>query len=67
MPPGVRTGGPVAKWKVLVGINYRPDGASDEVRAEPGDVVEDLPEKAAKWMEPQGVIVKPNAKPKDGD
>lgn len=45
----------MAKFKVLVGINY-PDGSGGEKRAEIGDVVEDLPEKAAKWMERDGII-----------
>jgi hypothetical protein len=45
----------VAKYKVLLGINY-PDGKGGELRAEPGDVVSDLPDKTAKWMERDGVI-----------
>jgi hypothetical protein len=45
----------VAKYRVLIGINY-PDGQGGESRAEPGAVVDDLPEKAAKWMLRDGII-----------
>lgn len=39
------------KYLVKVGLNYPPDR-----RAEAGDVVEDLPAKAIKWLRDQGVI-----------
>lgn len=45
------------RYRVLVGINYLPKGKGDiEKRAEPGDVVDDLPPGVVKvWLE-QGVI-----------
>ncbi|HZN76027.1 MAG TPA: hypothetical protein VFC00_30720 [Micromonosporaceae bacterium] len=45
------------RYRVLVGINYPPKGKGDtEKRAEPGDVVDDLPPGVVKvWLE-QGVI-----------
>jgi hypothetical protein len=48
---------PEAKqYKVLVGINYVPTGKKEEVRAEPDDIVKDLPAAAAKWMLEQNVV-----------
>ncbi len=41
----------MAKYRVLVGINYPPDK-----RAEPGDVVIDLPQKSVSWLVDQGYI-----------
>ena len=38
-------------YRVLVGLDYPPDR-----RAEPGDVVEDLPGKSIKWLTDQGLI-----------
>lgn len=38
-------------YKVLVGIDYPP-----EKRAEPGDVVDDIPEESARWLLKQGLI-----------
>lgn len=46
--------GSVAKFRVLVGINY-PVG-KQEKRAEVGDVVSDLPAKAVPGLLEQGVI-----------
>lgn len=45
------------QYDVLVGINYLPNGKGDaEKRAEPGEVVDDLPSGVVKvWLE-QGVI-----------
>jgi len=45
------------RYRVLVGVNYLPKGKGDkEKRAEPGDVVDDLPPGVVKvWLE-QGVI-----------
>lgn len=47
-------------YRVLVGLDYPPDR-----RAEPGDVVEDLPGKSIKWLTDQGLIepVKATSKP----
>jgi hypothetical protein len=47
------------KYKLLNGLNYRPDGVSEdepETRAEPGDVVSDLPAKSIGWLQAQGHI-----------
>ncbi|MBT9176900.1 MAG: hypothetical protein DDT20_01225 [Firmicutes bacterium] len=41
----------MAKYKVLVGINYPPDR-----RAEPGEIVDDLPVKSEAWLLEQGCI-----------
>lgn len=41
------------KYRVLVGINYTPAGTTQERRAEPGDIVADLPlppAGIAKWI-----------------
>lgn len=38
-------------YRVLVGLDYPPDR-----RAEPGDVVDDLPGKSIKWLTEQGLI-----------
>lgn len=38
-------------YRVLVGLDYPPDR-----RAEPGDVVDDLPGKSIKWLTDQGLI-----------
>jgi hypothetical protein len=42
--------------RVLVGINYPPHGKGDEVRAEVGDVIDDIPPKVAKLWTEQGII-----------
>lgn len=44
------------KYRVVVGINYRPDPKDPEKRAEPGDIVPDLAPKTAVWMLEQGII-----------
>lgn len=49
MPRARSTSGP---WKVLVGINYPPN----DTRAEPGDIVTDLPASDATWMLEQNII-----------
>jgi hypothetical protein len=41
----------LAKYKVLVGLDYPPDK-----RAEPGDVVDDLPRQSIPWLLEQGYI-----------
>lgn len=43
------TSGP---WRVLVGINYPPN----DRRAEPDDVIDDLPAVSAGWMLAEGII-----------
>lgn len=53
------------KYRVLVGLDYPP-----AKRAEPGDVVGDLPESSVKWLRKQGLIEPvgaPSPTPKDGD
>ena len=41
----------MAKYKVLVGVDYPPSK-----RAEAGDVVDDLPVDSVKWLKEQGLI-----------
>ena len=49
----------MAQYRVLVGLNYPPAR-----RAEPGDVVEDLPGKSVKWLTESGAIeLVPSATP----
>lgn len=43
------------KFKVLVGINY-PTKGGKEKRAEPGEVVSDIPAKSIGWLVEQGII-----------
>lgn len=53
------------KYRALVGLDYPPGK-----RAEPGDVVSDLPESSVKWLRKQGLIEPvgaPSPTPKDGD
>jgi hypothetical protein len=45
----------VAKQRVLVGLNY-PDGKGGEKRAEPGDIVDDLPERSVKGLQKNGYV-----------
>jgi hypothetical protein len=52
------------KYRVTVGLNY--PGKGGEKRAEPGDVVTDLPAKSLKWLVDQGVV-EAVAAPDDGD
>lgn len=50
----------MASYRVLIGIDYK------DTRAEPGDVVTDIPKNSASWMLDQGIIEKmPTAKKKD--
>jgi hypothetical protein len=45
-------------YRVLRGINYpNPDGMGEK-RAEPGDLVDDLPEQSVGWLLDDGVIEK---------
>lgn len=41
----------MAKYKILVGLNYPPDK-----RAEPGDIVDDIPKRSIPWLLEQGHI-----------
>jgi hypothetical protein len=49
MPRARATSGP---WKVLVGMNYPPN----DRRAEPGEIVNDLPSSDVPWMLEQNLI-----------
>lgn len=44
-------------YKVLAGLNYAGK------RAEPGDVVSDLPSKSVPWLTEQGLIIAADDKP----
>lgn len=46
----------MTSYKVLKGMNYRPNGKGQETRAEPGDVVSNLPKKSIEWLERVGAI-----------
>lgn len=48
-------------YKVLIGLDYPPDR-----RAEPGDVVDDLPTSSVKWLLDSGAIEKVDGKPGKG-
>ena len=41
----------MTKYRVLVGLNYSPNK-----RAEPGDIVNNLPQKSVSWLLEQGCI-----------
>lgn len=45
------------KYLILVGCNWRPDPKKPEVRAEPGDIVDNMPTKVAKALGP--AVVEP--------
>jgi hypothetical protein len=48
---------PTKKYRVMIGINYPSEvGAGPEVRAEIGDIVDDIPKGAIGWMLDQGII-----------
>lgn len=47
-----------AKYRVMVGMNYPPN----EIRAEAGDIVDDLPPKSIRSLREQGFIVQVDAK-----
>lgn len=42
------------RYEVLVGVNY--PTKQGEKRAEPGDVVDDLPAGSVQWLVAQGVV-----------
>jgi hypothetical protein len=43
-------------YRALVGMNYTPKGAKEEVRLEPGDTASDIPKSAIKWLVAQGYL-----------
>jgi len=45
----------MARYRVLNGLSY-PDGLGEELRAEIGDKVDDLPESSIPWLLEQGYI-----------
>jgi hypothetical protein len=49
------------KYRVLVGLNYPPN----DKRAEPGDVVDDLPPGSVGWLLDAGAIEPVGKKPPD--
>ncbi|CAB4158782.1 hypothetical protein UFOVP711_25 [uncultured Caudovirales phage] len=46
----------MAKYRVLVGVEYA------SRRAEPGEIVDDIPAKSIKWLREQGLIEAVDAK-----
>lgn len=44
------------RYRVLRGINYTPKGSTVEKRAEPEDVVDDLPPASIGWLTAQGIV-----------
>ena len=46
----------MAQYRVLVGLDYPPAR-----RAEPGDVVDDIPGKSVRWLVSQGLIERVDA------
>jgi hypothetical protein len=44
-------------YKVLVGVDYAGK------RAEPGDIISDLPPKSVGWLTEQGIVEKADGKP----
>jgi hypothetical protein len=48
----------MAKYKVIVGLSY------SGKRAEPGDIVDDIPTRSIKWLKDQGIIESVASKPK---
>jgi hypothetical protein len=46
----------MAKYRVLVGVDYATR------RAEPGEIVDDIPAKSIKWLREQGLIEAVDAK-----
>lgn len=48
-------------YRVLIGLSYPPDR-----RAEPGDVVDDIPAQSVKWLQRGGFIEGVDAIDRDG-
>lgn len=44
------------RYRVLVGLNYPPNGKGAEVRAEPEAVVDDLPPRSLPWLLEQNIV-----------
>lgn len=44
------------QYRVLVGLDYPRGGRGPDRRAEPGDVVDDLPKTSVPWLLEQGAI-----------
>ncbi|WP_433519043.1 hypothetical protein ACQP2T_28100 [Nonomuraea sp. CA-143628] len=44
------------QYRALVGLDYPGRGRGEERRAEPGDVVDDLPKTSVPWLVEQGAI-----------
>jgi len=44
------------RYRVLTGLNYPPNGKGPERRAEPGDIVNDLPPESVGWLLEDGSI-----------
>ena len=51
-----------AKYRVLVGINYPPDR-----RAEPGEILADIPGQSIKWLVDSGAIERADGEPETPD
>jgi hypothetical protein len=49
---------PQGPWEVLVGINFPHPTRDGEMRAEPGDVVDGIPDIDVPWLLEQNVIRK---------
>jgi hypothetical protein len=48
------------QYKVLVGMNYTPEGKDEEVRREVGDVISDLPSTTCAQLREQGYLEEVN-------
>lgn len=44
------------RYRVLAGLNYPPNGKGAERRAEPGDLIDDLPTQSVSWLLEDGSI-----------
>ena len=47
----------MARYRTLAGLNYRPSRRKHFVRAEPGEVVTDMPKADAELLEARGVLI----------
>lgn len=48
------------RYRVIKGVNYTPRGSTVEKRAEPPEVVDDLPPSSLGWLTAQGVVEEVN-------
>ncbi|CAM3714062.1 hypothetical protein NOGI109294_10330 [Nocardiopsis gilva] len=56
------------RYQVLRGLNYKPPKGKGERRAEPGEVVDDLPVNSVPWLLERGAISPaPTPDPEEGD